>query len=625
MATNTQPTATSADEVITIPTSGASYPAFLEPLTPNEISLLKMYDTIKQHEREAAHIKAEEAKRRLEEADERYRAKVREREMSVMNGAAEVDSTAAKIEKGERRKHHDDDDDNAISDTNDRETNDNNDDDDDIDKKSINERKRKRENELSQLRQDVSAAKQAQRQKEEEKQQAKNKAEEMRRELLGVNAREKIGAIVNNTNVDEEDDDESDRLDGFDAFDDAKVGQQKQREQTISSGPTIKKKQRVSASDEYTSGTQHTRQQQQQPSLIANIVNPELTPIHDFSKQLDMTAGGGSILFPIPGDDNLQAPWSPPDAPMDFIDGCLELMLPDFDPSSTSSTGNNTLAIKFQAPYESQRFSINIATCTKNNSRYDDILFHFNPRQFQKGGQLVINDRKETIWGNDISIPLSTIPLIFGARSGSTLVVQINTEGFDVYVEGVHCARLEHRTKVLLPEGNNNNNQQQLPSLILQFPSSNDYADPENWLVHRVWWGHKPVMYDESTLDRIPGVNIYSAVHPRKLFISGLPRLSSDPEVDLRKAELERAFRKYGGSTGAVAVSVQKNSGFAFVDVASEELADLAVAEMSGNGQYRVSKARRTRHEALLEERAAKERNDAEGTTTGSKETAGWD
>jgi RNA recognition motif-containing protein len=135
-------------------------------------------------------------------------------------------------------------------------------------------------------------------------------------------------------------------------------------------------------------------------------------------------------------------------------------------------------------------------------------------------------------------------------------------------------------------------------------------------------------MFDESTLDRIPGVNIVSAVHPRKLFISGLSRLFTDPEVDLRKAELERAFRKYGGPTGAVAVSIQKNSGFAFVDVASEELADLAVAEMANNRQYRVNKARRTRHEALLEERAARETKEAEeggGGTAGSKETAGWD
>ncbi len=622
MSANTQPTAAS-NEVVTFSTSGASYPAFLEPLTPNELSLLKLYDTIKQLERDAAHIKAEEAKRRLEEADERYRAKVREREKdNNLQGAAEVD--AKKIDGGERRAkrepiHNQDDYDNT--DTNEREANDN-----DIDK-SINERKRKREDELSQLRQDVSAAQVAKRQKEEEKLQAKKKAEEMRRELLGESgsARDLIAAVAKNNKDEDVDEDEHDHLDNFDAFE----GVQQMQQQVIStsSGPTIKKKQRE---ENASAGIHPTRQQ---PSLIANIINTEgsLTPIHEFSKQLvmtdDKTSSSGSIIFPIPGDDNLRAPWSPPDAPMDFIDGCLELLLPDLDPkSSTSSsslsspTGNNTLAIKFQAPQESERFSINIATSNRENERYDDILFHFNPRQFQKGGQLVINDRKDGRWGNDLSQPLSTIPLIFGAKTGSTLIVQINSEGFDVYVDGVHCARLEHRSKLPTSGG-------RLPSLRLQFPSSNDYGDPENWLVHRVWWGYKPAMFDEGTLDRIPGVNIVSAVHPRKLFISGLSRLSTDPEVDLRRAELERAFRKYGGVTGAVAVSVQKNSAFAFVDVASEELADLALAEMASNSQYRVNRARRTRHEALLEERAAREKKEAQGGNgaPGSKETAGWD
>ncbi len=74
-------------EMITLP-SGASYPAFLDPLTKNEQSLLDMYDKIKYYEKEAARLKAEEAKRRLEEADERYRAKVREREKAENGGVS---------------------------------------------------------------------------------------------------------------------------------------------------------------------------------------------------------------------------------------------------------------------------------------------------------------------------------------------------------------------------------------------------------------------------------------------------------------------------------------------------------------------------------------------------------
>lgn len=213
----------------------------------------------------------------------------------------------------------------------------------------------------------------------------------------------------------------------------------------------------------------------------------------------------------------------------------------------------------------------------------------------------MLNDRKEGMWGNDINVPLSTLPLMFGKVS-CTLVIQIREEGFDVFVEGKHCARLEHRTdwnRADLWSGNT----KRKGSLVLQFPSSDDYGNPENWRVFRVWWGRKAGMAGD--LNGVAGVQSYSAVPPKKLFISVLSKLRTDPEVDLRRAELERAFRKYGGPSGAVSVIVPKDSTFAFVECHSEHLADLAVMEMGD--RYRVNKARRTKHEALLEERAAKE------------------
>ena len=114
-------------------------------------------------------------------------------------------------------------------------------------------------------------------------------------------------------------------------------------------------------------------------------------------------------------------------------------------------------------------------------------------------------------------------------------------------------------------------------------------------------------MVDPEKLEGVAGVNIHSTVHPRRLFVSRLTRLLTDPEVDLRRAELERAFRKYRGPTGAVSVSLQKNSTFTFMDVATEGQADLALLEMASSGRYKVNKARRSRHEALMEERVARE------------------
>jgi hypothetical protein len=281
--------------------------------------------------------------------------------------------------------------------------------------------------------------------------------------------------------------------------------------------------------------------------------------------------------------------------------------------------GNNTIAIKFHAPKDSSRFSLNITTSDGARDGYDDVLFHFNPRQFKKGGQLIINDKTKTRWGNDVSVPLSTMPYMFSVES-CTLIVQINQDGFDVFVEGVHCARLEHRRALPVALSGRR------PSLVLQFPSSDDYGNPEDWLVYRVWWGRKPSMVDPEKVEGVAGVNIHSAVHPRRLFVSGLTKLHTDPEVDLRRAELERAFRKYGGPTGAVSVSLQKNSTFAFVEVATEGLADLALLEMANSGRYRVNKARRSRHEALMEERAAKEAAEGGGNGEGTAmEAVDWD
>jgi len=541
--------------------SGASYPKFLEPLTKNEQALLEAYENIKHYEKEAARIKAEEAKRRLEEADERYRAKVREREKAEGIGGS---SDNGNEDEKDTTKSADDNDVKAKSNqiANPTAEDDESEEDDEVDEKAIELRK-KRDEEISKLRQDINAAKDAKSQKDAEKEEAKQKEEALRRQLLG------------------EDDTKSKKR----SLDDGENDEEEKS--SIFTGPAIKKK-RIDTSE-----------WDEKPSLIANIL-ADTTPVHDFSKKLGMSKVSldGSVLYP---DDNNQQPWSPPDKPMDFIDGSLELELPDFD---TTGMGNNTIAIKFHAPEESQRFSINIAA--PNNDHYNNILFHFNPRHFQRGGQLVINDRNETRWGNDLAVPLSQLPLMFGVPS-CTLIIQINDEGFDVFVEGFHCARLEHRTP--LPKGKG--------SLFLQFPSSDDYGNPENWQVYRVWWGRKQSMANDLT--DVAGVNIHDSVHPKKLFVSGLSKCMSDPEVDLRRAELERAFRKYGGPSGVVAVSVQKNSAFAFIEVASEQQADLAILEMKQSGRYRINKARRTKHEALLDERAKAAKK---GTM---KETADWD
>jgi len=103
-------------------------------------------------------------------------------------------------------------------------------------------------------------------------------------------------------------------------------------------------------------------------------------------------------------------------------------------------------------------------------------------------------------------------------------------------------------------------------------------------------------------LSNVPGVNVSSYQHPKKLFVSNLTKIYSEPEVELRRAELERAFRKYGGAQGCI-VKVPTNSTFPFVEVETSRMADLALREMQHS--YTMSRARRTRAEMLQEQREA--------------------
>lgn len=134
----------------------------------------------------------------------------------------------------------------------------------------------------------------------------------------------------------------------------------------------------------------------------------------------------------------------------------------------------------------------------------------------------------------------------------------------------------------------------------------------------QVWWGNKPILA-QGDVSGVAGVNSYSSHHPRKLFVSGLRKIFTQAEVDLRRAKLERAFRNYGGDRG-VDVIVPTNTTYAFVETESERLADLALQEMAG--EYRLNRARRSRHEALQEERAAAEAAKLGGGV--AKEDSAW-
>ena len=102
-------------------------------------------------------------------------------------------------------------------------------------------------------------------------------------------------------------------------------------------------------------------------------------------------------------------------------------------------------------------------------------------------------------------------------------------------------------------------------------------------------------------------------LHDKKLFISGLP---TEPQVELRQAELERAFCKYDGALG-VTVTCPPNCSFTFVEVKSYQAADMAIREMTS--KYTVNRVRRSQHDASMEQCES-----AESGNTKSNDDGDW-
>ena len=209
---------TDTTTMVTLP-SGASYPAYLEPLTENEKKLLDAYDAVRVYEREASRLKAEEAKRRLDEADERYRAKVAERER-VEGGSKnhEDKNEVIDVAKNNRSRPYESEgaDDNNIDDE----------DDEVVDTVAI-ERRKQREIEISRLQKEVDEANLAKDRREAEKMEAQKKEEFMRRELLGdVTAMEEAGGTKKRSRPSSSVDDEGwvERHDDDDDDDDDEEG-----------------------------------------------------------------------------------------------------------------------------------------------------------------------------------------------------------------------------------------------------------------------------------------------------------------------------------------------------------------------------------------------------------------
>lgn len=203
-----------------------------------------------------------------------------------------------------------------------------------------------------------------------------------------------------------------------------------------------------------------------------------------------------------------------------------------------------------------------------------------------------MNNKYRGTWGQAINVPLSTIPVIFGQAS-CTLSIQITQQGFDVFLNNKHIVHMPHRLRLASTKS----------SLFLNLPATDDYGKPEKWTVSGVWWGKKVPMASGDT-SNVAGGEPLDLYHSKKLFIRKLPKLKTDSQVELRKAELERAFWKYAGPRG-VTVIAPKHKSFAFFEF--ERAREAFAALQALKGCYSLSRAKYTREEALEARRPSRQ------------------
>ena len=320
--------------------------------TSEERSLLQMYDTVKTFEREVIRLKEKKARERIYASTAiapagsatpvKKKKKKKRNKLNIGDSVAtaemgvDIDDT---IMSSSEEEDGDDNDDNT----------DGSDDDD-----NVNE---------------MAAANREDEKKRLQELKDKEAEERMREELLGTNK-----------------DDDDDGLDGF-------------------SQRVIKKRKFTDDNDnDNFDGLSPTRGGGTAPSLLSKMMVTK-TPPHEFSDKDGFKPWKGTVLFPDDDNekiDNEIPQWTPKlnHRPKNPNDGAFVVPLEGFDISkAVNGNGPNTLAIKFSASIESRRFSFNIAGPNDKNKDFNSVLFHFNPRPRERGGQIVVNDKQDGIWG----------------------------------------------------------------------------------------------------------------------------------------------------------------------------------------------------------------------------------
>jgi hypothetical protein len=252
-------------------------------------------------------------------------------------------------------------------------------------------------------------------------------------------------------------------------------------------------------------------------------------------------------------------------------DGPLLIDMDDF-----ALDQNQTLVMRLTVPQDSTTWALSI--CPNQHEEFMNVLFHFNPRQRERGGTLVQNERVSSRWSAAERTPLEYFAPLFGRTFD--LAVQVNEDGFHTAIDTKYAATFMHRSPI--------DSWSRTGPLVLEVPHTDDYGNPETLIVHQIWWGKKPAIPGLPKKDEYlapvgevtapTGLQGETSIH-----VSGLPGTPEDGDATAHEAAVKEELQDMFAPYGVVSIKMfLERGGYGFVNIRDPVKASEALQMLDG-------------------------------------------
>lgn len=170
----------------------------------------------------------------------------------------------------------------------------------------------------------------------------------------------------------------------------------------------------------------------------------------------------------------------------EFADYALDVRLPSLglEPGNSGGGGDDpshlprdTLVVTASVPPDSPSYAVNL--CPAEHGGGEEIWLHFNPRQFERGGSLVVDFKKDGEWVRGERRHLAPLPQLFGLER-LQLAFHVSKDGVRVAANGFLFLQFGFRPESQAPPAHND-------EAAVHLPTCDDKGAPFRWTVHNVW------------------------------------------------------------------------------------------------------------------------------------------